>query len=56
MGNLLLSVICLFVSPLAVYLKRGIGNDFWINLILYVIGVWCLGTIHGFWVILRKEP
>ncbi len=55
MSNLLLIIVCVFVSPLAVYLKRGIGNDFWINLILYIVGAGCLGAIHGLWVILRNE-
>jgi len=53
MSNLVLSIICIFISPLAVFLKRGATNDFWINLILYLISFTCLGTIHGLWVIWR---
>lgn len=56
MSKLVLSIICvLFLSPLAVFLKRGASNEFWINLILYLISASCLGTIHGLWVIWREE-
>ena len=38
-NKLLLVLIAIFVSPLAVFLRVGLGLHFWINLILY------LGTI-----------
>ncbi|OUM58672.1 hypothetical protein PIROE2DRAFT_15981 [Piromyces sp. E2] len=37
--DILLFVLAFFISPLAVFLKRGLLRDFWINLILYLIGL-----------------
>jgi uncharacterized membrane protein YqaE (UPF0057 family) len=32
--DIILLILAIFIPPLAVYLKRGIGKDFWIDLIL----------------------
>lgn len=54
MSNLVLSIICIFLSPLAVFFKRGVSNEFWINLILWLVSLSCLGIVHGLWVIWRE--
>lgn len=54
----ILQIICaIFLPPLAVFLKEGIGTQFWINLILTILVVSApLAIIHAFWVILFKKP
>ncbi|KAG4094548.1 UPF0057-domain-containing protein [Neocallimastix lanati (nom. inval.)] len=47
--DILLFVIAFFLPPLAVFMKRGLLNDFWINLIFTLIGV-VPGIIHGWYI------
>jgi uncharacterized membrane protein YqaE (UPF0057 family) len=51
MSNLVLAIICICLPPLAVFLKKGLEQEFWINLILSILGVYILGLIHGLYVI-----
>jgi len=50
-SDILLFVLAFFVSPLAVFLKRGLERDFWINLIFFIIGI-VPGIIHGWYICL----
>ena len=43
---LLQLILCILVPPLGVFLKVGLGRDFWINLILTLI-FWLPGAIHA---------
>ncbi len=54
MDNKVIQVIlCFFIPPLAVYLKKGrVDNDFWINVVLTILGV-IPGLLHGLYVVLR---
>lgn len=53
-SKLLLIIIALFLPPLAVFLKEGMGTQFLISLILCILIVtWLVGTIHAFWVVLK---
>jgi len=51
-GNIVLLIVAIFCSPLAVLFKKGCSTDFWINLILFFLGI-IPGIIHAFWVILK---
>ncbi len=51
MNDVVLTLIALCLSPVSVYLKRGIGNEFWINLILCLISANILGFLHAIYVI-----
>jgi uncharacterized membrane protein YqaE (UPF0057 family) len=53
MDNKVLQIIvCLFIPPLAVYMKKGkIDNAFWLNVVLTILGG-IPGLIHGLYVIL----
>lgn len=46
-------IIAILLPPLAVAMESGISKDFWINLILTILG-YLPGQIHALWVILRK--
>lgn len=42
-------LLTIFLPPVAVAIKQGIGVQFLINLVLTLIG-WLPGVIHAFWV------
>ncbi|MDN2662987.1 YqaE/Pmp3 family membrane protein [Psychromonas sp. B3M02] len=52
MNQLINIIICIFLPPLAVLLKFGLGKDFLINLILSIF-FWVPGIIHALWVTTR---
>ncbi|KAF8630998.1 hypothetical protein AX15_002689 [Amanita polypyramis BW_CC] len=52
-GNVLLYILALFIPPLAVFLKNGIGSDFWINILLWILG-WIPGVIHAWWIVAKS--
>ncbi|KAI9594662.1 hypothetical protein BDF19DRAFT_423417 [Syncephalis fuscata] len=51
--QILALIVAIFLPPLGVILTRGLKRDFWINLILTLLG-WIPGIIHGWYVIIRK--
>ena len=53
MDNKVLQVIvCFFIPPLAVYMKKGvIDNTFWINVVLTILGG-VPGLLHALYVVL----
>jgi uncharacterized membrane protein YqaE (UPF0057 family) len=54
MADILLIILAIFIPPLAVYLhQKDCNNQVIINLLLTIFGVWILGIIHAFWVILK---
>ncbi|KIL59955.1 hypothetical protein M378DRAFT_26766 [Amanita muscaria Koide BX008] len=52
--NVLLYFLALFIPPLAVFLKRGISSDFWINILLWILG-WIPGVLHAWYIIAKSE-
>jgi len=46
-------VLSVLIPPLGVFLQVGIGLDFWINILLTLLGYFP-GLIHAIWVIARK--
>jgi len=52
LNQLINIIICIFLPPLAVLLKFGLGKDFLINLILSIF-FWVPGIIHALWVTTR---
>lgn len=49
--DIIFVVLALFVPPLAVFLKVGLTVQFWINLVLTILGI-LPGQIHALWVVL----
>lgn len=49
MLELIILIATILVPPLGVALKKGLSNDFWINLILTLI-FFVPGLIHGIYV------
>jgi uncharacterized membrane protein YqaE (UPF0057 family) len=48
--RVLLSII---LPPVGVFLQVGIGKDFWINIILTLLG-YIPGIVHAVWIIAKK--
>jgi uncharacterized membrane protein YqaE (UPF0057 family) len=50
--DLLRIVIAILLPPLGVFLQVGIGVQFWINIVLTILG-YIPGIIHAIWVIVK---
>lgn len=50
--DLLRIVIAILLPPLGVFLQVGIGTQFWINVLLTLLG-YIPGIIHAVWVIAK---
>ena len=50
--DLLRIVIAVLLPPLGVFLQVGIGMQFWINIVLTILG-YIPGIIHAIWVIVK---
>lgn len=46
-------LLAILIPPLGVFLQVGIGLQFWLNLLLTLLG-YVPGIVHAVWVILRK--
>jgi len=46
-------ILSVLIPPLGVFLQVGIGADFWINILLTLLG-YIPGLVHAIWVIARK--
>ena len=53
MGDLLRILVAILLPPLGVALETGINRDFWINVILTLLGYFP-GVIHAVYVISRN--
>lgn len=48
-------ILCIFVPPVAVFLRKGAGKDLIINLVLWILLLGVGGVIHAFWLLSRKD-
>lgn len=46
-------IFSILIPPLGVFLQVGIGLQFWINLVLTLLG-YIPGLIHAIWIIMRR--
>lgn len=51
--DILRIVAAIFLPPLGVFLQEGIGVQFWINILLTLLG-YIPGIIHALWVIVKR--
>ena len=50
----IIRIICaIILPPLGVFLQVGIGPQFWINILLTLLG-YIPGIVHAIWIILRR--
>ena len=52
MNKIVLIILAIFLPPVAVFLKKGVGKDLLINIILTICFV-LPGTIHALWLTLK---
>jgi uncharacterized membrane protein YqaE (UPF0057 family) len=52
-NKIIMVLLAILLPPIAVYLKKGIGNDLIINVILCVF-FYLPGSLHALWLILKK--
>lgn len=45
-------ILAILLPPLAVYMDRGIGVQFLLNIVLTIVGFWFVGIIHALIVVL----
>ena len=53
MDDLIRIVIAILLPPLGVFLQVGFGKDFWINILLTLLG-YVPGLVHAIWIIAKK--
>ncbi|MBZ8180727.1 MAG: YqaE/Pmp3 family membrane protein [Oscillatoria sp. PMC 1051.18] len=46
-------LIAIVLPPLGVFLQVGLGKDFWINILLTILG-YIPGIVHAVWIIAKK--
>lgn len=54
MNTTLLVIISVFLPPLAVGLKAGIGFHLFLNILLTLLG-YVPGLLHALWIVLKKD-
>lgn len=53
MNPIVMIILAIFLPPVAVYLKKGAGQDLVINIVLWILGV-IPGIIHALWLVTKK--
>lgn len=46
-------LVAIILPPVGVFLQVGIGKDFWINILLTLLG-YIPGIVHAVWIIAKK--
>ena len=53
MGDIIRIILSILIPPLGVFLQVGFGKDFWINILLTLLG-YIPGLVHAIWIIAKK--
>ena len=51
-NTLLKVILAILLPPLAVFMDRGIGTQFFLNVVLTLVGFWIVGIIHALIVVM----
>lgn len=51
-NKILKIILAILLPPLAVFMSKGMGTQFWLNLVLTLVGFWIVGIIHALLVVL----
>ncbi|MEF8796161.1 MAG: YqaE/Pmp3 family membrane protein [Salinivenus sp.] len=52
-ADLLRVVVSVLLPPLGVFLQEGLGTQFWLNVLLTLLG-YLPGLVHAIWIIARR--
>jgi uncharacterized membrane protein YqaE (UPF0057 family) len=53
LSDILRVLLSAIVPPLGVFLQEGLGKQFWINVLLTLLG-YVPGLVHAVWIIARR--
>ena len=53
MSNLIRLIFAIVLPPVGVFLTVGIGGQFWLNILLTILG-YIPGIVHAVWIIARR--
>ncbi len=54
MSNLVRILLAIFIPPVAVLVTAGIGVQFFLNILLWILGV-VPGMVHALWIVMRDR-
>jgi len=54
MANLLRILLAILLPPVGVFLTVGLGGQFWLNILLTILG-YIPGIVHAVWIIARRS-
>ena len=54
MSTLIRILLAIFLPPVAVLITTGIGVQFFLNIVLTILGI-VPGMVHAIWIIMRKD-
>ena len=49
------NILCIFLPPVAVFIEYGCLCEFWVSLVLTILG-WLPGVIYSYYVLMLKAP
>lgn len=52
-ADLIRVILSVLLPPVGVFLQEGLGTQFWINLLLTLLG-YIPGLVHAVWIIARR--
>ena len=53
--NILRIVLAVLLPPLGVFMTVGLGGQFWLNILLTILG-YVPGIVHAVWIIATRGP
>ena len=53
MGNIFRIIFAILLPPVGVFLTVGFGGQFWLNILLTILG-YIPGIVHAIWIIARR--
>ena len=53
MADLIRIILSVIIPPLGVFLQVGLGGQFWLNILLTILG-YIPGLVHAIWIIARR--
>ena len=54
MNPIVLIILAILIPPVAVYLKKGTGQDLVINIVLCLL-LWLPGVVHAVWLVTKDK-
>lgn len=51
-NKILKIILAVLLPPLAVFMSSGLSTQFWLNLVLTIVGFWIVGVVHALIVVM----